>query len=161
MSSTAPPVFFDADTVLSFACAREALHALLDKLGDRAHVSETVIDELRQRVQKQPPHPNARGALSAALNMRRVRIDDDVDLDRLAELRERLARPGDSQRSHLGEASCVVLAETRAGIVASDDAGARTLARDVGVPHVTQALKTVGAVQVRTLWPSRRQLPHV
>jgi predicted nucleic acid-binding protein len=129
-----PPLYFDATTLLSFACDVTAGSALAAHFAGHARVAQIVLEELRLQQLKQPPIPHANRAVTLATAMTVEGIEDLDDLDRLAKYRDRLAAPGDHPRKHLGEAACVVLAERTGGaIVASDDSGARLLAKDAGV----------------------------
>lgn len=153
MSEVTPAVFADADTLLNLAQDPKALHAVVDALGGRAHVTTAVREELDRSVAHDPPAPNARRALSAALEMREI---DPFELGpavmtRTAELREPVAMPGESNRKHLGESSSVACAEAMGGLVASDDSDARSLARVTGVHVVTTGDLLTRMVQVGRL----------
>lgn len=135
MTHSDRPLCFDADVILSLAADKKVLNAVLDYFGDRCTVVEPVVDELRNKVREMPPVPNARRGLEAALGMRRIEpadLGEDV-VDQAAFYRQRLARPTDSHRKHLGEASSLAVARRLSAVVASDDSGARALAADTDV----------------------------
>ena len=132
------PLYFDAVTLMSFACDATAMHALKEHFAGYAHVAQIVVDELRRQQLRQPPKPYANRAVGLAMAMTVERIEDPDELKKLTSYRDRLASPGDHPRKHLGEAACFVLAERTGGaIVASDDSGARVLANDTKVPLVS------------------------
>lgn len=130
-----PDVYLDSDVLVSLGCAKTALRAVLDHLGDRAKVVYAVEEESRGNVQVNPPLPGARAAREAIVGLDVVDAGDlgDNVLDRMGQIRERLARPGDHPRKHLGESETLAVVEHLDAIAATDDAGARSIGKSEGI----------------------------
>lgn len=133
-----PPIVFDADVLLSFAVDAHALHLLRVRFTGRGRWTVTVREEIVRLAGRQPPQPQAPRALRGTDWLGAPdRIEDQDELQRVESIRERLARDTDHPRQHLGEATCIVLAKRLDGLVATDDSGAKALAKQEGVLFVT------------------------
>jgi hypothetical protein len=106
-----PPIFFDADVLLSFAVDPHALHILGRRFGERGRWTVAVREEIVRLARRQPPHPQAPAVLRGTGWLGTPeRTENEEELRSVESIRERLARDGDHPRQHLGEATCIVLA---------------------------------------------------
>ena len=139
-----PSFFFDSVVLSNFALTKNT-DLLTDRYGKRAVLTSEVLDEI------------AHGVACGYESLREVITKVSRDLFSTTSLRqEELARYTTLLRTlGTGEASCIVCAESRGGIVVTDDRAARSACQDANV----QFTGTVGILMAlsteKKLSPSR------
>jgi hypothetical protein len=132
--SEKPPVVFDANVLLNFATDVHAFYLLRQRFEGRGTWAFAVREEIVRLANRLPPQPQANLAMRFSEWLGTPhRIEEEEELQKVEALRLRIARDGDHPREHLGEAASIVLAHRLGGILATDDSGAKVLAKEESV----------------------------
>ena len=132
--SEKPPVIFDANSLFNFATDVHALYLLRQRYEGRGAWAFAVREEIVRLGSRVPPQPQATVVMRNSEWLGTPhRIEDEGELQKVEALRLRIARDGDHPRQHLGEAASIVLAQRLGGLLATDDGGAKALAKDESV----------------------------
>ena len=155
------PIVFDTDVLVSLVCDQTAQDAVMVALRGRRIVTTAVADETIHAghgtsLQRSGLLPHARRLV--VNEMERIEVTDlgDEAVQRMARLQAVLAKPGDSNRKHLGEAASIAAAVELGAIFATHDRDATTLARGEGVPAITVTHLLSKAVQTSHLTAEQR-----
>lgn len=134
-----PPVVFDTDVLLTLVCDQTAQDAVMNTLRGRRIVTTAVADETLYAGQgtaltRSGLLGHARRLVVKKMEIIEVTALGEDAIERMVRLQASLARPGDSNRKHLGEASSIAAAVALKAVFLTHDRDAVALARQEGVP---------------------------
>jgi hypothetical protein len=142
LACRADKLLLDAGPVRRFLEVGTTLLALKGYLGDRALIVPQVRTEL-EVVQNWTGHAALKLILSATPPWpAEVAVPDTAGLDDdIERVRVSLAKPGEPQTKHIGEAATIVVARLlKIPLLGMDDGDARRIGRANGIPSVNTAV---------------------